>query len=460
MTSRTSSRWPRSVVVALAVTLTVGISVGVAAWPASARPSAVPTATLAAATGHTPVPLELPAKATVKPVLKRSATTSTCPAVRAHLKQYAARHIKDVACWTIGPGPTPAPARGPARTGTRLVTPAAGPVGPLCGNVANAVWVNNRTMECEINETGGYQFFNSLNGEPDGNVFFSINQNIALGAGSNTVNEDDSITMTQATGRAAGGGTVTFLPSCGGTKCLTEQVSPQSFRQSPNGQFQTIHASYIDNPAQGGQDSFTTSYTLDFLPSQPGVGIVTVSVLAWKSPNVIRCDTGLANTGTGCTFPGYMPTLTLPVATYGAAAINVLVGEHELLGTPGLSAATPLTRGDPSLKQGNRDAICDGTFYYAPWLVPTDSCDEYPFAASQQSGGQLKLTGQDCLEIVPLNNNGTWQVAYLNKTNPPQQCLRGHVPLAQNQAVGGPLGALYTTNRMIVGDPYTVVVTA
>jgi hypothetical protein len=456
-------------VAALAVALAVGVG-AVTAWPSSAgaAPSARPgtgpaavSATLAAATGHTPLPLNLPAKATIKPMFKPSATTSNCPTVRAHLRQYAARHVKkDVACWTIGPGTGPAPVRGPARAGTRLAaSAAAAPVGPLCGNVANALWVNNRTIECEVNETGGYQFFTGFNGQPDGNVLFSINQTITLGAGSNTVNEDDSITMIQATGRAAGGGTVALLPTCGGTKCLTEEVSPGSFSQSVNGQFQAIHIAYNDNPSQGGQDSFTTSYAVDFTPSQPGTGIVTVSVLSWRSPNVIRCDNGLANSGTGCAFPGFTPTLTLSVATYGAAAINADVGEHDLLNTPGLSTSTPLSRGDPTLSQGNRSAICDKTFYAAPWMVPTDSCDEYPFASSQQSGGQLGLTGIACREIVARNNTGVWKTTVLVKPGKSQQCLRGHVPLAQNRAVGGPLSALYTTNRMILGDPYIVVVT-
>jgi hypothetical protein len=51
MTSRTSGRWPRSVVAALTLALAVGIGVVVATGPTSATPRAVPAATRGRAGG-------------------------------------------------------------------------------------------------------------------------------------------------------------------------------------------------------------------------------------------------------------------------------------------------------------------------------------------------------------------------------------------------------------------------
>ena len=83
MTSRTSRRWPRPIVaaLALALALAVGTGAGLAAWPASARPRAVPTATLAADTGRTLVPLKLPTGQAAKPVVIRPVVSGTCAAV-------------------------------------------------------------------------------------------------------------------------------------------------------------------------------------------------------------------------------------------------------------------------------------------------------------------------------------------------------------------------------------------
>ncbi|HEY3611535.1 MAG TPA: hypothetical protein VGL06_28835 [Pseudonocardiaceae bacterium] len=108
------------------------------------------------------------------------------------------------------------------------------------------------------------------------------------------------------------------------------------------------------------------------------------------------------------------------------------------------------------MTQGNRSAVYDSSFVPLPRVVPTDSCDEYPFAASQQSGGNLGHTGPDCLDIIPYNNAGTWEPLFLNSYTGAQPCMRGHVPSALNSAVGSALGAFYTTQRMLASDPYTV----
>ena len=58
-------------------------------------------------------------------------------------------------------------------------------------------------------------------------------------------------------------------------------------------------------------------------------------------------------------------------------------------------------------------------------VVVSDSCDEYPFASSQQSGGARNIPGSSCLEIVATQDGtGAWTATYFNTPNN-QACLRG-----------------------------------
>jgi hypothetical protein len=155
--------------------------------------------------------------------------------------------------------------------------------------------------------------------------------------------------------------------------------------------------------------------------------------------------------------PAWGPVLSLSLATYGAAAMNVYIGERFLKGTPGNSPGTPLTRGDPARTDPNRTAVCN-TFTPLS-TVPDDSCDEYPFASSQQSGGALGLTGAACLQVKPFQQaNGIWTWTFLNTYTLTQACQVGHVNNTLNSNVGTALGTMYTTNRMLIGDPYVVQV--
>ena len=63
-------------------------------------------------------------------------------------------------------------------------------------------------------------------------------------------------------------------------------------------------------------------------------------------------------------------------------------------------------------------------------------------------------------EFVRIYKRGkTWYANFQNTYTGTQRCERGHVPLALNTGVGSQLGALYTNYRMLLGDPYTILVT-
>jgi hypothetical protein len=150
----------------------------------------------------------------------------------------------------------------------------------------------------------------------------------------------------------------------------------------------------------------------------------------------------------------------LPESQYGAAAAMILWSQVNQggWGLPFLNP--PLHRlADQTQAATNRAQICDSTFNPDP-NVPNDSCDEFPFAASYESGAMSGLTGVDCAEVEPVYDSvqGVWTVNVLNGIVD-AGCTRGHVPLSQNTAVGGALGNFIVQNRILDGDPYTVQVT-
>jgi hypothetical protein len=431
----------RSRVVAAGFALVFAACVGVAvAQPASAAPAAAPAA---AAPGATLVPLKV-SPATIKPnvAAPQALVSDTCGTVRANLQQYVARHIQQAGCLTV------------TRSAARKTASVAAQVSPAdaswCSQ-SNGDWYYDRTEECAEGGTVTETVIDPDTGLITGTASFTVNQDILLSPTSGIFTENDSVTMAAAVGTAAVPGTLEFTSGCG---------SPCGVLSNGNyaaeihlGETDRFAISYEDTPTATTPDKFLTNYVFDIaIPD-----VFTTEFATWGSGANIRCDAQLGGQPTGCVFSDYPPSLQLSVATYGAAAVNVEIGENYLVGNPGWGA--PLTRGDPADTDSNRDAICDGTFL-ATTLVPNDSCDEYPFASSQQSGGAIGLTGSSCAEALPINLNGVWYVEWFKPYLGTEQCLRGHVPSDQNSAVGSQLSSLINTNRVLIGDPYWVAVTS
>lgn len=405
----------------------------------------------AAAAGAAAVPLKLPSKPAIKPDTAPVVMSGTCSTVRAHLKQYAARGIKDVACETT--------TLTPARTGTRAVTPSA----TGSGSCGNGQWAIDRTDECVQNSLVTWETIDVETRAITGYLTFLISQDIILSTSSDLFTENDSITYSSVIGPATGlPATVTYEAGCG-SPCTLATASTFSFPLTL-GASKSFSFAYQDNPAAGGADNFYLSYSFNL--TVPGF-LPEGGPDTWNAPDRVRCDNNTPGwSSPGCVVPTYAPTLVLPLSVYGAAAMNAYVGELYLPGTPGLSSTTPLTRGDPDDTDANRAVTCSGFTALAPgnsYGVVSDSCDEYPFASSEQSGGALGIPGSDCLEIVPYQSqNGQWTFNPRNRyTNAyPQVCVRGHVNGTLNSLVGSQVvNPLYVNNRMMIGDPYTVQVT-
>lgn len=440
---------------AVRVAALVGAVVGAALVVAPQASAATPSAPASPHVGHqsgAALPA-LPAKPTIKPDIVPTATSDNCAAALPHLKDYAARGIKQVACETT----TRTAAPSLAHTGTASVKPDAFPT--ACGNNA---WGIARTEECNLNSIHEWTAFDTETGAPVGTETYLISQDIRLSTSTSTITESITFAYAAATGAAVGlPSTVDWVSGCG-SPCGVNSLPTTTFTILV-GLSKTFTVTYRDNPLAQTPDTFSTNYSYTALPT----GFIPISVDTWTSPAPIRCDNNTPSfTNAGCVVPSYVPAVVLPLSKYGAAAMNAYVGELYLPGTPGLSDNTPLTRGDPANTTANRNVTCSGFQPLPPgnsYGVVSDSCDEYPFASSQQSGGAIGLAGSNCLEIVPKQDaNANWIWIALNTyTNAfPQLCLRGHVNSILNSNVGsGALNPMYTLNRLMIGDRYTVQVT-
>jgi hypothetical protein len=114
-----------------------------------------------------------------------------------------------------------------------------------------------------------------------------------------------------------------------------------------------------------------------------------------------------------------------------------------------------LTRlNNPNQAAANRAAMCAG--FIANPVVTNDSCDEFPFAATYQSGNLLGQTPSQCSQVVPEYNSTTGQWTFIPYPgySASQRCGIGHVRLSDNQSVGGMYGAFIQNNRIIDQDRF------
>ncbi|MEV6300824.1 hypothetical protein AB0M02_15550 [Actinoplanes sp. NPDC051861] len=215
---------------------------------------------------------------------------------------------------------------------------------------------------------------------------------------------------------------------------------------------------YAGNPS--GQVSITPTYTLTMLA--PGA-VPLVPTTSWTLPDVlsIRCD-NLVGSNPGCVVPLYTPSLLLSWGSQGAGAVMISWAQQYLAdgwGWEGVGA--PLRRlADTSLQERNRGIICDGTFTRLP-QVPDDSCDEFAFAGSYESGAMLGLSGSDCAEILPYIDDvtGQWYIQYLKPVTGSERCVRAHVSRPSNVDVGGELGRFVQRERLLDYEEYWVATT-
>ncbi|MCD5316967.1 NucA/NucB deoxyribonuclease domain-containing protein, partial [Kineosporia babensis] len=177
-----------------------------------------------------------------------------------------------------------------------------------------------------------------------------------------------------------------------------------------------------------------------------------------RSIPTIRCDNAIGGT-TGCVVPAVRVDFVLSVSdtTIDQAAWGILWSKNNV---PGLTTSLLRREGDAGQQNTNRTRTCNSTFVRdsAKYGHTTDSCDEYPFAATKESAGALGIDPSTCWEIWPHAVDGVYQVDVIKQGTSP--CTRGHVEGAKNSKVGGDLGRWAVANRVMDYEEYRVQVVA
>ncbi|WP_438289800.1 NucA/NucB deoxyribonuclease domain-containing protein [Streptomyces sp. HUAS TT7] len=182
----------------------------------------------------------------------------------------------------------------------------------------------------------------------------------------------------------------------------------------------------------------------------------------WVGPQ-IRCD-GKTGDWTGCVIPEHMANVTIRRSLYRAAAITYEWAQNNLTTLSMGTKNKPLhyKKMTEEEKNRSRDLTCNRApdrFVKDP-SVPDDSCDEFPFAATQEGG----KAGTQCVDILPQQVGGVWDVSNVKvlrngnvKTNAP--CVRGHVTNKDNVDAGSKeFGAAVRSDRILDGEAFQVII--
>jgi hypothetical protein len=367
-----------------------------------------------------------------------------CPAVTEHLRQHEnTTNPKNRYIGCLQRRPTTSAATTPQATS---LAPADSPV--WCTADGTDEWWATRTSACIAEVPLVFTLFDEETGEPIGSADLSFSDSITLDPSSSQFVETNYLTMVDEIDVPEL--LVTYNGLCAS---LCAPINPAAYADEPLVEGETISGTTTYNDAPPSLD--TTTLSNEIIATVPdGVPITPSSVSG--SPTV-RCDSQIGST-TGCVYPAVTPDLNLSWSQSGAGAVFVTWAEQNLPAQYGW--AVPLHRftGVPDWSiQDNRDVVCDSSFVKDP-TVDQDSCDEYAFASSEESGALNGVTaGTQCAEIKPFIDDvtGQWEVQLINP-NTSANCARAHVSLPSNSSVGGVLGNFIKDNRVLDGDAYWV----
>ncbi|MEV0416528.1 hypothetical protein AB0I68_38820, partial [Streptomyces sp. NPDC050448] len=185
----------------------------------------------------------------------------------------------------------------------------------------------------------------------------------------------------------------------------------------------------------------------------------------------IRCDSRLS-TAPACVMSGHKPVWKLDDQRYPVAAAYYWLLREKLASHPGSRIEkSPLHReADGATAAENRRRVCDRgvAANLEPWSAHPDAlgdsrgiqCDEFPFARTRESGGQIYTNGKPCVQLFAKLVNGKWMLnadgryALPSGATWPQVCGRAAIPGIQNEAAGSDLGNFYLANRMLHDDGF------
>ena len=347
--------------------------------------------------------------------------------------------------------PTAAPA-----AGDTTATPAT--AATWCDAYDAGAWWEYRFEACIHNERFTYTLVDLKTGKVLGEATFEFSAEDEFSNTALSWAENASLTMVSGTGDVAGLA-IQLTASC--TGCTV--VSGLTWGGPVvTGRTLTGSVGYRASVAAGSSTTADTSYIIT--ATQPDTVPVQTGQL-WGPPG-IRCD-AIVGTSKGCVISDYVPELDIPMSDpkVGQAAAGIAWAQQDLPDRWG-TVDNPLHRlADPAAQEANRKKIC-GTFTRSTTYNPNDSCDEYAFAASRESGGQLGIPGSSCAEIYPFYDDGVesgndpgWYVQVITSDGT-ERCSRAHVEQEINVAVGRRLSGFTAQQRLLDKDAYYLYATA
>ncbi|MFF3260562.1 hypothetical protein ACFYWO_15500 [Streptomyces sp. NPDC002932] len=337
---------------------------------------------------------------------------------------------------------------------------AAGPAGPVgwCKSISGAA-MQTRTEGCV---RGLLPLTATRDGVPVGNATIKVIQEITLNPKSNQFTTWTELSLVSMSGISSTSMT-SFLEECWSTTDCTESngawVGSTSWTTGDT-HVATRTNTYTWNKVTGGEKVLDFTWESSWSTPQSAVQAVP----KWSNSGFdVRCDNKVGG-NTGCVFPKYTPTLPLSTKKYPAAAAYYWVLMEKLASHPGSEEHNkPLHRLADSVKvKDNRDKMCE--LAVAEWdpnpLADGESCDEYPFARSRESGGMTLPSGKLCVQMyADKQTDGTWMLELDGNYPYPswnEPCGRAAVPVRQNTDAGGDLGRFTSEVRLLDNDAYFV----
>ncbi|WP_328641831.1 hypothetical protein [Streptomyces canus] len=230
-------------------------------------------------------------------------------------------------------------------------------------------------------------------------------------------------------------------------------------------------------PTTGTVQDFDRGTFLSFKASSPEAsGAVEAIKPEWTFWDQVTCDAAVTvPNSTGCVFGKHIPTFETNTKRYPAAAAYYWVLREKLADHPGSKKyGKPMHRLMDKVQQDhNRDTICNKTGV-GKWTAHPDAtpdtkgvqCDEFPFAATRESGGVPTpvVNGGICVQLyAEKQDDGTWRLFDDERYDPPtwnEICGRASMPGKQNGDAGrGPgLSGFYTKARVQNGGEFYIEV--
>ncbi|MFG2987649.1 hypothetical protein ACGFYQ_41885 [Streptomyces sp. NPDC048258] len=223
----------------------------------------------------------------------------------------------------------------------------------------------------------------------------------------------------------------------------------------------------------GGSQEMNLAWTLTASLPDPSTTTGTTSWGGAKSK--IRCDDTFPNRAPGCVVPDFKPTYKIDPKYAQASAFIRAVQKNSPQHVGMLPAnnpnlkSVPLHRGDPKKIDDNRGVICPdkgpNVYVKHPATLlfdPQAQCDEYPFAAAEESGAQSGISsGSQCGQYFvsrPTPASPPVLAPDNRVTNNPlvSNCGRASMPKSENGGAGSPLGTFAVSWRLQIGDAYWV----